>query len=208
MERLRTNHSIETIDNAIKHLSIQLRADPVTRHYAVQLDQARKALDNLELAYSQAHEERLTATQEVWNYDRALNRAVMTLSLETLVLTQNNRKDPLFKKLFPMAPSKITTPVAVPKKLDFMRKILATLEDDKKLGPLSRHIETIGAALKDLEQALARRKELSKPEKQAQAERDRAKKEAVKAYNMMYPRLQILFEDDTPRVKSFFADLR
>jgi hypothetical protein len=174
----------------------------------MQLEHARKNLGSLESEYDKAHEERLAATKNVWHLDKALSRAVMTLSLDTLVLTENNRKDSRFLRLFPEAPGKNTTPVAGAQKMDYVRSIIETLSLNKDLAPLGRHLETVGDALKALEEAISRRKELEIPEKRARTKRDEAKMKAIKIYNMMYARLQILFDDDTATVNSFFADLR
>lgn len=207
MERLRKNHTIQIVDEALRYHIIQLRAEPVTRHYAMALEQSRKDLDAAEKEFEKAHEERLAATKNVWLCDKALNRAVMTLALDALVLTQNNRKDRRFLALFPSAPSKITTPVAGDQKIDFVKTLMDKLSQTPSLAPLMRHVETMAEALKNLEEALVRRKELEAPEKRAMEKRDAVKTEAIKGYNMMQARLQILFDDDTARVNSFFADL-
>ena len=208
MEKLRKNHSSKIIDRALRHLCIQLNANPVTRHYVMHLEQTRKKLESTESELKKIHALRLASTKNVWSRDKALNKAAMTLALDTLVLTQNDRKDPRFLNLFPAAPSKAMMPVASESKIELVSKIMETLCEKGELAPLSRHLDTLARAKKELEEALAQRRDLEAPEKNALAARDEAKGEAVKSYNMMHARLQILFDDDQKAVNAYFPRLK
>jgi len=208
MEKLRANHSSNTFEKALRFLAIRLRSRTETEVYVEEIDDARTELSKKYEAYKQARAKRVAATAEVRFLDKVLSRNIVTLSLEARAITRGRRADPRFKKLFPRTPTKHVTPVATPKKREFVRNLLSRLKDDRELTTLRHHAEILDKSLASLEAALNDREAARQVEQEIKADRDQAKKNAARVYNRMSPRLQLLFEDEPALVESYFANLR
>lgn len=209
MQQLRDRHGYETVERALRYLSIRLRSRPQTSELAPEIDAERARLRQVEDTWSEARELRIAATAEIEYLDGELDRLLGDLSRAALVEVRGRTDDERYRRLFPQPLRSGAAPMGGPEQERYVRTILAQLTSESgPLPALRDRAEAIEQALTALQQAEQRRAELYVPEATATAERNAALDRARRAYNQTYPRLRLLFPDRPALVASYFVSLR
>jgi hypothetical protein len=207
MQQLRADHGIAVFQRALRLLSIRLRSRPQTQPLAPAIDALRAKVAAADDASAHAVEERVGATAELDYRDGLLDGCVAGLARETLVLTNGDRSDPRYTKLFAVAPSAGMKPTAGDVQARYVKAILARLAEDADLAPLKPRAVEIEAALAAVVEAEQRREGLFVAETKATVERRMVLDEARRAYNRTAAELTLIL-DDVALVDSYFLDLR
>jgi len=207
MEKLREDHGFSTVDRALRFLSIRLGSRPETAEMVKELDAVRDDLHSKDNAWKNAREQRIAATAETEFLDDLLDESVMSLSREVLVLTKNDRNSPVYKKLFPMAPSSAMDPVTADEQSVYVKGIVSRLKEDGDYEKLAHYADSIDGHFNVLSSAIKKRDELYMPESRASTDRNIALDKARRVYNLMYPRLQIALPEHPELVETFFANI-
>ncbi len=206
MQVLRDRHGVPTVLSALRYLGIRLRAAPDTASLAAPVDAARAALAAADEAWLAARERSVELTQELAWLDNQLTDAVAALGRDALVLVDGERADPRFRRLFPLAPSRITGRSDDDRR-SFVRAAVEVLRLDPTLAPLGRHAGRLEAALAAVEANRDRRDQARVPELRTGVDRAAALTAARLTYNQLEPMLTLLLPGDPGRVAAYFMDL-
>ena len=204
MQKLQHYHSPALTLRGLRFLLIRLGARPQTQELVPEVRAAREALQKAADAYDEARERRIAATAEIIHLDAEQDAHVMNLSRAVLMMTDGNRDDARYKKLFPEAPSTLTAPIAGDKQTRFVSALIGILRDDAAYDGLNAHADILEADAKTLADALEAREALYLPESKAQAEMRVALDKAKRLYNLTHPRLQLIFPEQKSLVESHF----
>lgn len=208
MRKLNDEITVGPTLRALRFAAIRLRSRPTTAALAGEVKAARQELTQEYDAFLEAREERIAATAEVTYLDEKLDLDVSRTSREALTLADGKTTDPRYRAAFPTAPSPIMAEMATRPQERYVRGIIDALKNEPGLQGLIAHATTLEADLDLLNKALAQREDLYVPESRAQGRYQAALDKAKRVYNLLYPRLQLLFPDDPTLVESFFATLK
>ena len=189
---------------ATSFLIRRLGSRPQTRELVAAMVEVRQALRSADDSWQEARTARMAATAEVEFQDEWLDGGVMQVGRVARALVEGQTGDPRYTALFPIAPSAAMAPVGGDAQARFVKAMIQQLEGDDAFVSLRHHATTLTERAEALTTALAAREELYLAEAQADAVRTRAADAARRAYNLMYPRLQLIFPDRPTLVESFF----
>jgi hypothetical protein len=204
MRKLNDNHGYPKVSWALRYASIRLRATPETVALGEEIDEERARLETAHDAFEQAREERVATTALIGHLDGGVDGHVAGIAREVAVITENNKEDPFYKTLFPVAPSTATTPVASDSQNRFVKTLIDRIETDDRYESLRPRAAELKASQAELEQMLETRENLRTPELRASVDLQTALDSARRAYNKLYPRLSLLF-DNKSFVETFFV---
>lgn len=207
MQKLKNTHSCNHILKVLRFFIARLQGHSGLPEMAEQINQVKTNLQELQENWLQAVEERVASTAYITYLDQVVDGHVMDLTRRVLSKTKNNRADPHFIILFPIAASAGMAPVASVSQNRYVKSILQILHNDPEYAEYSESKELIGNAQKELKENLKHREELYIIESQANTKRRIAMSEACREYNVTYPRLRLLFPDNPKLVESFFIRL-
>jgi len=206
MQRLLSKHRFTDVDRAMRYLSIRLGSRPETATLQAPINDARQALREAEEKHQQALQARVAATAEIEYLDGRLDDFVMAISRDVLVLTNGDRGDARYLKLFSTAPSVGMAPIASEGQDLYVRNILSRVREDADLEPLRRHVDELAARHAALDAAMEKRRSLSVPEGTADADRRLALDNARRVYNRTEAQLRLVIEDKA-LIESYFMPL-
>ncbi len=206
MQRLLPRHRFADTDRALRYLSIRLASRPETADLAGPVHEARATMRDSEESYQQALQARVAATAEIEYLDGRLDDEVMGISRDLLALTDGDRTDARYLKLFSTAPSIAMSPIGGDAQNLYVRNMLARLRDDADLAPLRRRVDELTARHAALEAATEKRRVASVPEASADADRRLALDSAKRLYNRTEVQLRLVL-DDKALVESYFLVL-
>jgi len=207
MQKMKERMGSSRVDSALRYVGIRLKSRPETVAMGEEVDAVRQKLREADDAYLMAFERRVGATAEIDYLDTRVDKTVMQLAREVLVRTQNDRNDPRYKLLFPVAPSTMMQAKGGDVQDRAVRAIIATLESEFSLAELRPYAQTLREHADKLSQAMAARQELYAPEQVTLAKRTVVMDEARRLYNLLPSRLTVLFPNDPAFVESCFRDL-
>ena len=207
MQSLTDDHGLPTVKAALRFVQIRLRSHPEAAPFAAELNPVRDGVLKAEEAHDEAHEEWLGATAVVRYYDAKLGTLISRLSRDTFSLVDGNRKDPRYQKLFATPPSTGMAGIATDPQERYVRTIIDTIEKHDDIEALRSHLPAIVAALAELKTAVGQRDELRLREGIALRDLRMQIDAAKRAHNLLYPRLQLTFPDDSALVETFFRRL-
>lgn len=208
MQKLLERHGVDTVQEALRFLSIRLRSRPETADLAQSIEQVRTNLRDQAETHAEAREARVAASAEIVYRDSELDAAVANLVREVMVHTKGRRDHQMYIKLFAQSPSMLTMGVADAKQAVFVKTLLDILRSDAQFANFTAQTELLEQRNTALQQAIGQRDELYVPESHASANLRVAMDQAKRIYNLAYPRLQLLFPNKRSLVESFFASLR
>jgi hypothetical protein len=208
MQRLGERHRSPIVNRALRFLTIRLRSRPETQAFAEEAAQVRAQLCKKREAYIEALDERLALSAEIAYLDACLDKAVLVgLRRDLTVLTSD--RPAIEKKLFAgVSPKSGMRPIGGEAQEHYVTGIIARLEADADFAPIASHAAKLRKRLHDLNDALAKRRELRIKERLALGDLEEETEHASLYYNRMHPQLKLLFPNDLPLVESFFFDLR
>lgn len=206
MQTLGDGHGFNPINHALRIVQLQLGARPETAELVDEVATARAAVRAAEEAYQDQRSRRVAATATLRYLDDQLDQAVGDLSRDMLAALRNDRTDARYRLAFPKPVSVAMRPLASEAQTVFVRSLLAELQTEQ-LADWADRAPAIAAALDAVEAQRARRAELYATEAQANARRQIAFDDARRGYNLLYPRLQVLFPKNKALVESFFPAL-
>jgi hypothetical protein len=207
MQRLGERHRSPIVNRALRFLTIRLRSRPETLAFADEAADVRSALCKKREAYIEALDERLALSAEIAYLDACLDRAVLVGLRRDL--TSFADRPGMEKKLFAgVSPRSGMRPIGGEAQEHYVAGIIARLESDPDLTPIASHATRLRKRLEDLNEALAKRRELRIKERLALGDLEEETEHASLYYNRMHPQLKLLFPNDLPLVESFFFDLR
>jgi len=204
MQQLFARHGYYITDRSLRFVSIRLNSRPVTRPFAGEINLARKHLSGVYENYAEAREERMACTAEIGYLDSEEDAGVMDLSRKVLVLTKNDRNAPLYRKLFPIAPSEAMSTVATASQEQYVLNIINCLDTDPNYKDFTQENQNIKNNRNLLKQATEQRHALMAKEAQANTEYRIAKDDAQRLYNHLYHRLVLTLPETPLLVESFF----
>ena len=208
MQKLRENHGVITTLGAMRFLSIRLKSRPDTVHLAPDVVAVRSTLVEKDDIADEATEERVGCSAVVAYDDHVVDGVVKDLSLEAKVLVHGVLDEPLYVRLFPIAPSTAMKPVAGDPQERYVTGIVTQLESNDAYATLRGHLPKLTTALGELKAVVKLRDGLYVKEAMALSERRIALDNGRRVYNLMYSRLQVLFPGNNALVDTFFKDLR
>jgi hypothetical protein len=206
VQRLSEEHGAHTTIRALRFLHVRLSAFSDAASIAQEIDQARSELAEAQERFEVAYTERLAATAEVSYRDDVLDAAVLNLADEALRAFPEQRNDPRYLLLFPIAPIEAVASTASHRQSRFVHQLVATLQNEAAMAPLAAHGQVISKRQAQLEAALAQREERFQQETLATRRRNEALEEACRTYNRSFSRLQLLFRDGR-RIQSLYPNL-
>ncbi len=207
MRKLKDYHPPGLVLAALGFTKVRLSSREAFRPLADEVEAQRTTVTSAVSARDVAREERIASTAEVDWRDGELDVAVMSLSRAVLAVVNGDRDSPMYKRLFPIAPSKAMDATATPAQSRYVRALLETQRAQAQYAEFQPQAEAIASALTAVEQAVAARQDLYVKEAQAQGALTQALDAARRHYNKLYPRLQLL-EDNTNLVESLFYNWR
>lgn len=207
MEKLRDKHGKETVERALRFLSIRARSRPESAPLAAEVDAARREVAAADDAWKEARETRVAATAELGYLDDRLDRLMIALSQTVLIEAGGKRKSDKHKKLFPVAASEAMKPEGASEQAAFVGKVLEQLATPEYESVRS-HAAPIAGAFEALAGSERRRDALYVPEATALGQREAALDRARRTYNLASARLMLIFPDERTLVDSYFLDLR
>ncbi len=205
MRKLQEYHSVDTLQRALGFTYVRLSSRAPLQTLAVEVDQQRTTVKAAAEAFSKVQEQRTAATAEIVWRDDQLDRSVIGLSRALLARLDGDRKAPLYQGLFPRAPSTLMAGQADDKQNRFVRALLGTLTTDAQYADFRTRTEAIAASADAVDDAIRARDVLYVQEAQALAKLNQVAAAARRFYNQLYPRLQLIEEDDT-LVESYFEN--
>lgn len=208
MQKLTPRLGASAVAAAHRFVSIRLKSRPASRKLAGAVDENVALISDAQTRWLASRDERVAATAELAYLDTLLDAAVGSIAREVLVLTGGDRNDARYRKLFPEAPSHAMRGVGNASQDQFVLGLVSRLEEETDLASLKPHAKRIRRAQDDLAAARKRRDELYVAETKAAADLAIVLEDACRAYNQVYPRLQLLFAADTALVESFFPAIR
>ncbi len=207
MHSLRDSHGLPSAKSALRFLGVRLASRPDTASLAPEIQQSRSEVVAAEEAHDEKHEQWLAASAVVRYLDTKLGQMVGTLARDTLSLVGGNRQDARYQRLFAKAPSEAMKGVADDPQERYVRTIIATVQEDDAYKTLRGHLPGLIASLGELKTAVAKRNDLMLANEMALRDVRLTLDKAKRAYNLMYPRLQVIFPDDPALVETFFRPL-
>lgn len=204
MQKLGDSHSVGLTRRALRFTNVRLRSRPETAGLAADIKQERAALLEAYEAYLDAREERVAGSAEVAYLDGRVDGEVMDVSRGLLVITRGRTDTPLYRALFPTAPSEAVRGTADDPQTRLVRGVIEELRSNADLKSLIHHADALEKLQGDLDAAKQRREDLYVPEGRAFARYQVALDHARRTYNLLHPRLQLMFPDDPLLVESFF----
>ena len=209
MQKLASTHSAALTLNAMRFLIIRLKSRPVTRDLAEGLQAQRARLGAAQEAYEEAREVRQAATAEIVWLDKVVDKAVMSIARRALEHVDGNRSAPVFKRLFPKAPSEQMKPVGGESQSQTVSAILSVVSshavDYEFVSDLADSLSEHQGALEATE---TRRSDLYVAEGRARTERNIILDATQRTYNNTFHQLMMVFPDDPSLVESYFKSLR
>jgi hypothetical protein len=207
MQNLNDNHGLPTVHQALRYAVIRLQSDPETAPIATELTAVRTQLTKAEELHDDVFERWMSATAVVRYLDAKLGTIVSRISRDAFNMVEGNRKAPRYQKIFATPPSEGMRGIATDPQERYVRTIVDTIEKHDDLASLRTHVPATVAALGELKTAVGVRDETRLQEGIAQRDLRMRLDEAKRAYNLLYPRLQLLFPDDRAYVETFFRRL-
>lgn len=204
MQQVQEKHGYYLTDQAMRFVGIRLKSRPITRPLADELNSHRKVLSEKHENYQQAKDERLACSAEISYLDSEVDATVMELSRVILIKTKNNRDTPLFRKVFPTAPSEAMRPTASLSQEQYVLNILNRLDSDPDYQDFGDYAKSLRETQTLLKQALEQRTAFLTAEARTHVEFSLAKDEAQRFYNHTYHRLMLMLPDKRNLVESFF----
>ncbi len=208
MQSLQDSHGLPTVKKSLRYLAIALASNPDTADLAEQVRDERARLQAADEKYETAHETWLCAAAAVRYLDKKLDKTVLALSRDTFALVGGNRRDPRYQKLFLKPPTTGMKGIADDLQEMYVRAIIATVEKDDDLAKLRTYLPRLVAELGELKTAVENRNQKRIEETTSLQELRLALDHARRTYNLMYPRLQLIFPDDPDLVETFFRELK
>ncbi len=207
MNRLTERHGFATVEDAVRFSLIRLGGQPETEVLRAPLSAIRTRLRDTHDALEEAVEQRMVLTAILTYLDGSIDREVMRIVRDVLVMTDNRRDDPRFVKLFPAPASTLLRGVATPEQNRFVESLCATIEQDDTFAALRPRATRLREGQAKLMAALADREAKYAAEARATVAERLVVDEARRAVNALYPQLSLLFPDDPTLVESFFRPL-
>lgn len=207
MEKLHESMGISKHLRAMRHLGIRLRSREATGELAEDVLRQRKALEAAHDAWQEAREARICATSELYYLDELLDRETSRLARETALITDGDTRHPVYKSMFPAAPSTLVAEKGGPNQRQFVTTVIDSLRREPLLAPLAHRADGLQTRLDALDRAQAGRDELYVPENQARNKLDIELDNTRRVYTTAYHRLSILYPEDPTLVESYFLSL-
>jgi hypothetical protein len=207
MQSLTEDHGLPTVKAALRFAKIRLLSHPEAAPLEGGITSARDAVLKAEDAHEEAYEAWLAATAIVRYLDEKLGTLISRVSRDAFNLVDGNRKDPRYQKLFATPPSEGMLGIATDPQERYVRTIIDTIQKHDDVKALGAHVPGIVAALGELKTAVDQRDELRLQEGIALRDLRIRLDAAKRAYNLLYPRLQLTFPDDNALVETFFRRL-
>lgn len=208
VQHLRDTHSPAFVERALRFLSIRLRARPASAPLAAEVDAWRVRITERTEALAVAAEERVACTAEIRWLDAERNGAMAQLARDVNALVRGRFDDPRYRRLFPAVPSAQMRPVAGAAKDRFVAHVLEALANDPPLASLRAHHAPLADWPRQVGEAVARRESLRRDELRAREALVLAANEARRGYNLLPPRLALMFPEQRALVASYFRDGR
>jgi hypothetical protein len=208
MQSLQDFHGLPTVKRSLRYLAVALASNPDTADLAQQIRDERARLQAAEEKHDTAYESWLCAAAVVRYLDKKLDKTVLALSRDTFALVNGNRRDPRYQKLFLKPPTTAMKGIADDPQEMYVRAIISTIEKDDDFTTLRTRLPRIVAELGELKTAVESRNQKRIEETTSLQELRLALEHARRTYNLMHPRLQLIFPDDPDLVETFFRELR
>ncbi len=207
MQSLSDNHGLPTVLSALRYVSIRLQSNPDTAPLATDVLAMRTQLVQAEERHDDVFERWMSAAAVVRYLDVKLGAVIARISRDAFTLVDGNRKDPRYQKVFATPPAEGMRGVATDPQERYVRTIIDTIEKHDDLASLRTHLPAVVAGLGELKTAVAARDELRLQHGIAQRDLRMRLDEAKRAYNLLYPRMQLAYPDDRAYVETFFRRL-
>lgn len=203
MQKLKENHGTPKVSRALRYAAIRLLATPETAGLAAEIEAERTRLSGAQDAYEQIREQRVGLTALIAHQDGIVDGLVADIARQVAVINGNRTDTEFYKSLFPVAPSKATSPKASESQNRFVKALIDRIETDARYETFRTTAAELKAAQTELDRLLVEREELRAPELRAAVDLRTALDSARRAYNKLSPRLQLLF-DNKGLIETFF----
>ena len=125
------------------------------------------------------------------------------IARQVAVINGNRSDTDFYKSLFPTAPSTAVSGTANDSQNRFVNALIARIETEDRYEGLRETAAALKAAQTELDRLLTERENLRAPELRASTDLRTALDSARRAYNKLYPKLQLLF-DSKGFIETFF----
>lgn len=207
MRKLPEQSGFAVVDAALRYASLRLHAH--RSHEGVDalantVKQQRSRLQEANEAWAVAHDERVASTQEIHYHNSLVVSSLSDLNRGLLAWVKGDRKDPRFAQIMPQAMSKLTRDVASDAQNHFVKSTIATIKNNAAYATFQESAEQLEKAQTGLDVAIQKRGTAYVNEQQQQNALRVALDASIQLYHGLYPRLQILLNDEN-WVETFFV---
>ena len=203
MRKLQDNVGHPTVRRALRYTALRLQAKPETQGLAGEIEAERTRLSGALDAYEQIREQRVGLTALIGHQDGIVDGQVADIARQVAVITGNKTDTEFYKSLFPIAPSTATAPTASDSQNRFVKALIDRIETDDRYDSLRPTAAELKTAQTELDRLLTEREDLRTPELRATVDLRTALDSARRAYNKLYPKLQLIF-DNKGFIETFF----
>lgn len=204
MQRALEAHSVGQTLTGLRFMNIRLLSRPASKPMAGEAKAAHDVLFAADQAYIAARDAVIASTAEVEYLDAELDTSVIQAGREARPLVNGQIDHPDWLLAFPVSPSEGTKSVGGNAQAHYVRNVIDRFRTRPTFAPLQARAQDIEDKLAALTAAEAEREALRAVADRAKQERAVIQRQVIKLYNLMYPRLQILFEEQARLVESFF----
>jgi hypothetical protein len=207
MQKLNTRHGYVTIARVLRFLELRLARFPELASYREVVAALRRRLNEDHGAFGETLEQRISATAEIAVLDAELDAGVITVGQTAFLMFDRDREHPMYKLLFPMAPSKMVAEVGGERQERFVHTLLQTIAANEAYLSLRDRATELSRILDQLRQAQARRKELFVAEATARAKYELTADDARREYNQLYHQFMVALPGRGREVETLFYPL-
>jgi hypothetical protein len=205
--RLRARAGAPTVLRALRFTAIRLAGRPETQALAAEVQALRAGLQAAVEATEALQDATSAATAEINYRDEVEDDAVRALARDLRSLVAGDLRDGRWTRIFRDAPTTLIRPTAGAEQATAATHILRTLRDDPDYDAVRHHLPALEGARAGVEAAEAARDELRQQLYASLAAREEALEDAIRRYNRLRARVEVLFES-AALVRSFFPEPR
>lgn len=204
---LRASAGAPSVLRALRITAIRLSGRPETQGLAAEVQALREQLAAAIEAAEALQDASAAATAEINYRDEVEDDAIRALARDLRSVVAGDLTDGRWTRMFRQAPTQIVRPVAGPDQAAAAEHHIEKLKSDADYEPLQHHLPGLQAARAGVEAAEAARVALRKQLYTALADREEAVERAIRQYNRLRARLEVIYESKA-LVRSFFPDPR
>lgn len=204
MLRLTKKDSLPCTKTRVRQLSLRMSGKPELVEQKAKVDEQLRRLRQAHQDFLYARDDRIAATGSSQYAGAQLDDSVMRVARKAKVMVDGDMEDPLYSKLFPITPTKMTQ-LKREDQARAMKNLVKVIRGDAHYADFVSNADEIEANAEKVESAYQDREVKKTVEEGAKNECDAILAEVKDFYNLLYSQLCSIFPREKKMIDGFFA---